>query len=185
MFIANDFEKFCDNLEIPKSIKDTVSSRLKKIVRRINLEYWGNDSETTHYMVAGSYGRNTAIATSDIDVIVELPWKEYFRFDEYTWNGQSALLQDVKEKLRKTYPTSEISGDGQVVDIDFSNGIKFEVVPAFKYENGQYLYADTNHGGSWKEMNPSQENLMFMYCNLNLILVLLIFLYLIYQKVKR
>ena len=157
------FSSFCTNLEIPQSVKNTVDTRIRTIAKRINADFWNIDFETTHYMVVGSYGRHTAIKTSDIDLIVELPWSEYTRYNNYLWNGQSSLLQTVKQSLQKTYSSSAISGDGQVVDIDFSDGIKFEVVPAFKYSDGSYCYADTNNGGSWRSMNPAKELMMFVY----------------------
>lgn len=161
--VYSDFSAFCSNLEIPQSVKDKVDTRIRAIAKRINIDFWNIDSETTHRMVVGSYGRGTAIKTSDIDLIVELPWSEYSRFDSYTWNGQSSLLQTVKQSLQKTYPSSSLSGDGQVVDIEFSDGIKFEVVPAFKYSTGGYCYADTNNGGHWKSMDPDKELLIFAY----------------------
>ena len=37
-----------------------------------------------------------------------------------------------------TYPTSRIGGDGQVVVIQFDDGIKFEVLPAFVNKGGGY-----------------------------------------------
>lgn len=157
------FSSFCANLEIPQYVKNAVDTRIRTIAKRINADFWNADSETTHYMVVGSYGRSTAIKTSDIDLIVELPWSEYTRFNNYSWNGQSALLQAVKQSLQKTYSSSSISGDGQVVVIDFCDGIKFEVVPAFKYSGGGYCYANTNNGGSWRSMDPVKERMMFVY----------------------
>lgn len=67
------------------------------------------------------------------------------------------MLQSVKSSLQKTYSSSNVSGDGQVVVIDFSNGIKFEIVPSFKLDDGKYVYPDTHNGGSWKYMDPKEE----------------------------
>ena len=53
--------------------------------------------------------------------------------------------------------------DGQVVVIDFSDGMKFEVLPAFRQTdwygnwNGKYDYPDTNMGGNWRSTNPKAE----------------------------
>lgn len=138
-------------------MKEIIEQRIKTITKRINKDYWKIDSELLHSKVVGSYGRGTAIQNSDIDIIVELPWTEYTRFQGYSHNGQSAFLQSVKNSILKTYPTSNISGDGQVVVIDFSDGIKFEIVPSFLFSNGSYYYADSNDGGKWKSMNPSYE----------------------------
>ena len=93
-----------------------------------------------------------------MDIVVELPWSYYTKYNNYSENGQSALLQAVKCSLQKTYSSSSVSADGQGVDIVFSDGVKFEVVPAFRYSDGSgYCYPDTNNGGSWKSMNPKAE----------------------------
>ncbi len=106
----------------------------------------------------GSYGRNTAIAgISDLDIICQLPSTEYDKYNKYTANGQSALLQVVKASLQRTYGSSDIGGDGQVVGIRFDDGITFEIVPGFLNKEGGYIYPDSNAGGSWKSTNPRPE----------------------------
>lgn len=156
--VSNDFEKLCRNLRMSDSVVANVQSRYRMITRRINYDFWNSDSEILHSFYAGSYGRGTAIHTSDIDIVVELPWSEYYKYNNYIGNGQSALLQAVRNSLMKTYSTSRVSADGQVVDIVFSDGVKFEVVPAFRYSDGfGYCYPDTNNGGSWRKMNPKEE----------------------------
>lgn len=51
--------------------------------------------------------------------------------------------------------------DGQVVKLSFSDGIKFEILPAFAtsdwYNNITYKYPDTNMGGNWRSTNPKAE----------------------------
>ena len=139
---------------------DTVSriqTRYHQITKRINLDYWNSSSETAHSLYVGSYGRGTEIWTSDIDIIVQLPYETYVKFNNYSQNGQSALLQEVKGVLQKTYSTSHIKGDGQVIGINFSDGINFEIVPAFLNKDGSYTYPDTNNGGSWKTTDPKKE----------------------------
>lgn len=155
------------------SVVDTVRMRYQRITERINQEYWNSSSSSAHSRYVGSYGRGTSIYTSDIDIVVELPWSHFERYDNYVGNGQSALLADLRVKLLKTYSNSKVSADGQVVDIDFSDGIKFEIVPAFKLSDGRgYCYPDTNNGGSWKSMNPELEQTYFdgrnSICNGNL-----------------
>ena len=156
--VSNDFQGFCNNLRMSDFVVSNVQNRYHAITKRINQDFWNINSETQHSLYVGSYGRGTAIHTSDIDIVVELPWTEYTRYNNYSGNGQSALLQAVKNSLARTYSTSNISADGQVVDIVFSDGVKFEVVPAFKYTiSSGYCYPDTNDGGSWKTMDPKAE----------------------------
>ena len=75
----------------------------------------------------------------------------------YSTNGQSALLQEVKGVLQKTYSTSFVKGDGQVIGINFTDGINFEIVPAFINKDDSYTYPDSNDGGSWKTTDPRKE----------------------------
>lgn len=171
--VSNDFSSFCSNLRLSDTVVSNIKMRYRTITKRINQDFWNNDSDTTHSLYVGSYGRGTCIYTSDVDIVVELPWSYYTKYNDYSGNGQSALLQAVKCSLQKTYSSSSVSADGQVVDIVFSDGVKFEVVPAFRYSDGVgYCYPDTNNGGSWKSMNPKAEidafNLRNILSNKNL-----------------
>ena len=156
--VSTDFQVFCKELKIRDSVIDAIQSRYHAITKRVNIDYWNNESEVLHSRYVGSYGRGTCIYTSDIDIIVELPWSEYSKYENYSGNGQSALLSSLRNCLQKTYSTSQISADGQVVVISFSDGVIFEIVPAFKYSDSSgYCYPDTNNGGKWKSMDPKSE----------------------------
>lgn len=150
----------------------TVSNRYKSITKRINIDYWGSNSETINSLYVGSYGRGTAIHLSDIDMLVQLPYEIYKKFDGYSGNGQSALLQEVKKVIEKTYAISSLKSDGQIISIPFTDGINFEVLPAFINKDGSYTFANTNNGGSWKITDPKAEikeiNSMNALCNKNL-----------------
>jgi len=136
----------------------TISSRYKAITRRLNTDYWNTTSETSHSLYVGSYGRNTAIqGFSDLDMVFELPSNLYYQYDRYNGNGQSALLQAVRNSMQKTYSTSSIGADGQVVVVSFRDGITFEVVPVFPNKAGSYTYPDSNAGGRWKTTIPKTE----------------------------
>lgn len=157
MSVSENFETFCSNLRMSEEVISKIRNRYHCIVKRINCDYWGSSSDSSHGLYVGSYGRGTEIWTSDIDVIVQLPYETYEKFDKYSGNGQSALLQEVKSVLQKTYSTSYLRGDGQVVCINFADNIDFEVVPAFINEDGSYTYPDTHDGGSWKITDPKSE----------------------------
>lgn len=104
--------------------RSLVSQRYKRITRVVNSEFWNSTSETAHSLYVGSYGRGTAIDTSDIDMLIELPKEEYNKYDLFRGNGQSRLIQALKNAILQTYPRSDIHGDGQVVVINFTDGIK-------------------------------------------------------------
>ena len=151
--------------------RSLVSHIYKRITRAVNMEFWSSTSDTSHSLYVGSYGRGTATDASDIDMLVELPKDEYNRYEAHKGNGQSRLLQAVKDAILCTYPNSKIHADGQVVDIDFSDGIKFEVLPVFRQLdwwgnwNGKYDYPDTNMGGKWLTTDPKAEQKAMKECN--------------------
>jgi hypothetical protein len=92
-----------------------------------------------------------------MDVIFQLPYSEYVKYDEYSGNGQSALLQAVKRSIEKTYSTTNIRADGQVIQVPFNDGLTFEVVPAFVNKDESFTFPNANDGGSWKITNPRPE----------------------------
>ena len=148
---------------IGQETRSKISMRYKTITKAINREFWNSDSETAHSRYVGSYGRGTAIESSDLDVLVELPNSEYEHFASLSGNGPSRLLQAVKTAIQGTYTRTDVRGDGQVVVINFSDGMKFEVLPAFQHLNpwgfwdGTYIYPDSNTGGRWRTTEPKAE----------------------------
>lgn len=156
MGLADWFRTFCGNIQVKN--KATISTRYKNITKRLNTDFWSTTSDTSHSLYVGSYGRNTAIhGTSDVDMIFRLPYSVYLQYDAHGGNGQSALLQAVRTSLRKTYSTTDIGGDGQVVVVAFGDDIRFDLLPAFPYADGSFRHPDSNGGGSWKRTNPKSE----------------------------
>ena len=156
MGLADWFKTFCGNIQVQNGA--VISRRYKAITKRINTDFWETTSDTSHSLYVGSYGRNTAIhGTSDVDMIFQLPYLVYKRYDDYSSNGQSALLQAVRNSVMKTYSATSIGADGQVILIPFNDGITFELVPGFVNKIDSYTYPDSNGGGSWKTTNPEPE----------------------------
>ena len=148
---------------IPADTRKIISKRYHQVTKAINKEFWKITNDTKNSLYVGSYGRGTAINTSDLDILVCLPESEYNRHDSMKGNGQSRLLQSVKNVILTSYPRSDVRADGQIIKINFSDGIKFEILPAFKeldeYDNWKdtYKYPDSNMGGRWKSTNPKAE----------------------------
>jgi hypothetical protein len=157
MSVATNFETFCNELVIGAEKRSRISTRYLAICKRLNKDFWNMDTSSGGRYV-GSYGRNTANSwVSDIDMVFEMPWSVYNKYNNYIGNGQSALLQEVKKSIAVTYPNTSLKGDGQIVLVTFADETKFEVLPVFKNDDDTYTYADSNSGGSWKKTNPIPE----------------------------
>src|SRR5688500_5506258 len=173
MAVGEDFRSLCSNLAVSATTRSSISERYELITRRLNLEFWNTDSRTSHSFYTGSYGRGTAVGTvSDLDMIMRLPYDDFVRYDNHAGNGQSALLQDIRSAIHKTYSSTGIGADGQVVVVPFSDGITFEVVPGLRNNDESYSLPDANGGGYWRTTNPKPEieeiSRMDTACNGNL-----------------
>lgn len=156
MSVAQWFKQFCDNINFQSTYP--ISNRYRQITKRLNIDYWGNDSDIYHSRYVGSVGRNTAaITSSDIDMVFQLPYETYVKFSNYSSNGQSALLQEVKRSIEKTFSITSLKADGQVIVVPFADGITFEVVPVFENTDGSFTYPNSLGGGFWKITNPIPE----------------------------
>lgn len=157
MSVSIWFETFCNNLLMTDDTVSTISYRYKRITKQLNKDFWASDSDTLHSLYVGSYGRGTEIHVSDIDMIFQLPYSTYETYNNYTGNKQSSLLQAVKKSIENTYSPTYIRADGQVIKLDFTDGINFELVPAFINKDDSYTFPDSNDGGGWKITNPKPE----------------------------
>lgn len=157
MSISTKFQNFCTAIRIKSSTVSNISYRYGRITKQLNTDFWGTDSSTSHSLYVGSYGRDTYIHVSDIDMLFRLPYSVYERINSHQGNKQSALLQEVRNSLKKTYTTTHMRGDGQVLVIRWGDGVRFEILPCFINKNDSFTYPDTNDGGKWKTTNLKPE----------------------------
>jgi hypothetical protein len=158
MSVSDNFKTFCSNLRMSDETVRKIQSGYHQITKKITMNYRKSTLETNHSLYVGSYGRGTEISSDSIDIIVQLPYSTYMRFDNYSSNGQAALLEDVKEVLQKTISTAVIKSDGNVIGVNLISGINFRVVPVFiNKDRRSFTYADAASSGDWKIIDPRSE----------------------------
>lgn len=158
MGVYDEFYNFRNKYNIGTDLISSIGQRYKRITTRLNTDFWATESNSAHSLYVGSYGRDTAArGISDLDIGFQLPYSDYVKYAAYQGNGQSALLQAVKNSLLNTYGSSKVGGDGQVVVISFTDGITFEVLPYFTNKDASWTFADSNGGGTWRQCNPRAE----------------------------
>jgi Second Messenger Oligonucleotide or Dinucleotide Synthetase domain len=157
MSVADWFLTFHSNLAITNG--DDISYRYKRITGRLNTDFRDTTNDTANSIYVGSYGRDTGVGkVSDLDMAYQLPVALYQQYSDHAGNGQSALLQAVRNSIQKTYDKTSIAADGQVLVINFTDNVKFEILPCFPHSDGSsFIYPDSNAGGSWKVSNPRAE----------------------------
>ncbi|MBS3199858.1 nucleotide-binding domain-containing protein [Turicibacter bilis] len=156
MGLTEDFKVFIEALE-PDKLSE-METTVGEIAKKLNNEYYGlTGDDASHMYIVGSVGRGTCIkGISDLDILFDLPDEVFKRFDSYKTLKQTSLLQEIRRVLKERYPKTDISGDGQVVVIEFDK-YTVELVPGFKQSDNRFKYPDTNDGGSWKYTDPLPE----------------------------
>ena len=169
MSLEDWFKDFNSLICIPEAKVSLMQGRCESISKILHRKYYSGAFSDLSLLV-GSIGRGTETKTSDIDLGYFLDNSVYNRFNNYSSNGQSALLQEVKNTLLSTYSQTYTKADGQVVIIEFSDGMTFEIVPFFllnlkkgmQYGDLEFTYPDSNNGGSWKKLKFVAE---YMACS--------------------
>jgi len=155
-YVTGRFQRLQASLALTTSAIEDANTKARSVVTCLNRVFYG-ESVIDRYLVAGSWGKNTAIhPPTDIDLFFILPNDLFYRFNARSGNCQSQLLQHVRDAITATYPQTRIRGDGQVVVVGF-NSIAIEIVPAFIAQGGGFTICDTNDGGRWKLVNPAGE----------------------------
>jgi hypothetical protein len=155
--VAGRFNGLLTNLNLTTAQSEYGQTKHAGVSSCLNVHYYGVTSGYSNSMLAGSWGKSTAIRPPrDIDIIFVLPASVYERFKSRTGNIQSQILQEVKGILSNTYTMTTMRGDGQVVVIPFAT-FPVELVPAFLLTSKQYLICDTNDGGKFKTVDPDAE----------------------------
>lgn len=153
MKVGETFKDFLGNLSIKNDA--TIELRYGEITSALNKKFRNTDSTKDNCLQVGSYGRWTAInGVSDLDMLYIMPkskWECYNKED-----GQSKILDDVKDAIKARYQSTNIKKDRLVVCVTFKD-FHIEVQPVFEQDDGSFKYPDTHNGGSWKNTKPREE----------------------------
>ncbi|MCE8519855.1 hypothetical protein KBY30_02565 [Ruegeria pomeroyi] len=156
LYVTRRFKALQANLALRSTAIEDANTKAQGVIKSLN-RFFRGESSIDHYVLAGSWGKHTAIhPPTDIDLCFALPVEIYHRFNAYSGNKQSQLLNHVKDVLTTTYPQTAIRQDGQVVVVGF-NSITVEVVPSFLAVDRGLITCDTNNGGRWKQVDPLAE----------------------------
>ncbi len=163
MNIQRCFEKFYKNILLTSAQRKDAKSKYVGVCKKLHSHYYPNkDYDGSTKLLIGSYGKHTHLRPPrDVDVLFIMPGDKFKQYDDNESNGQSQLLQDIKNILSKKYTTTEIiKAWGKIVLIKFSDGThNIELLPAWENEavEGTFLIPNTANGGAWDEWDPRSE----------------------------
>lgn len=155
---ADLFRAFDTKITLDEAARDTGLQRIIACTTALTAKYYpAGTSASDKVTLIGSLGKGTGInPIADADVMFHMPPGTWSRFTNYAGNGQSALLQEVRDVLKNRYPSTKIRGDGPVVVVSFTTAPTVEIVPtALVSDNANILYASgevpvTRDGGQWE-----------------------------------
>ena len=114
MTVSERFTKLLSNIALTGDQENDGIAKHTGVRDCLNRHYYGIASGYSHSMLVGSWGKKTRVRPPrDIDVLFELPYSVYQRYEQKTGNKQSQLLQEVKDVLAKTYSTTKMRGVGR------------------------------------------------------------------------
>jgi hypothetical protein len=155
MSVEDRFKDFLINLNLTVAQQADGATKYKSVVDCLNSNYYGGAAG--NHLLVGSWGKATRVRVQrDVDVLFQIPYAVYQRFEGRAGNKQSQLLQEVKAVLLKRFPNTDVKGDGPVVVVVFAS-FKVEVVPGIKLTDGQFWIPLTEGEGRYKTFDPVAE----------------------------
>lgn len=157
IYVTERFKRFLSDISLTNAQLEDGYTKIRGVVKCLNRHYWSVESDSSNYLLVGSWGKQTRVRPPrDIDIMFLLPPDIHQRYQQRLSNIQSQLLQEVKNVLTNTYSTTRMRGDGQVVVVPF-NSFLVEVVPAFELQTGKALICNSNNNGEYKTIDPVTE----------------------------
>lgn len=161
--MKEEFKKFSENIRLTSNQETDAKTKYDGVCETLHKQYYGTKYDGKTKLLFGSYKTKTNTRPfdekQDVDVIFKIPQATFDQYNVYSGNGQSALLQEIRNHLTKTYSTSEQpKAWGKVVLVKFAdNHHNVEVLPALEKPDGTFLIPNTENGGSWESFDPKSQ----------------------------
>jgi len=157
------FKIFDKTIRLTSTQQQDAKTKYTNVCNVLHNNYYSSKYNGTSKFLFGSYKKKTNIRPmnnmQDVDVLFKIPKEIFEKFDNYKSNGQSALLQEIRSILSKTFTTTDkISGWGKVVlvkTIDRTHNI--EVLPAIELENKTFKIPNSENDGKWEIFDPRED----------------------------
>ncbi len=157
------FDQFSKNIRLTKAQSKDAKKKYTWVCRTLHKHYYPDRKYnwSTKYLF-WSYKKKTNVrpltTLQDVDTVFIMPKEEFEKYDKRE-NGQSDLLQKIREILKDTYATTEgVKARWKVVKIEFTDWThNVEVLPSWENDNGTFTIPDSYNWWSWQTFDPRKE----------------------------
>lgn len=161
--MKEQFKEFNEDIKLTSNQREDAKTKYTNVCKTLHNEYYESDFDGKTKLLFGSYKTKTNTRPlsemQDVDVIFKIPQETFDKFNKYENNGQAALLQEIKDILKKTYTTTDkIRAWAKVVLVKMAdNTHNVEVLPALEKEDGTFTIPNSTNGGSWENFDPRKQ----------------------------
>jgi len=170
--MEKQFKIFNKNIRLKDKQEEDAKTKYDGVCKVLHNYYYPNKKyDGSRKFLFGSYKKRTNIRPitkeQDVDVLFYMPDSEFEKYDNHKSNGQSTLLQKIKNILKDTYTTTDkIKGWGKVVLIEFTDGKhNIELLPAWENDGKTFKIPNSEDGGSWDTFDPRDDIDIFQKSN--------------------
>lgn len=156
--VPKAFEQFIKSLIPTEKENESIINRHEYIRKTLSGKVI-NDKRKPHFLT-GSYKRHTQIRpVNDVDIMIILDYYEYW--DQFG-NDPIALLRFIKQKLKETYPETNIIIQSHSIGLKFSKIPDVDIIPSFLIdeENEIYIIPDKNFSIYIKTSPPKHQTII-------------------------
>ena len=170
--MERQFKIFNKNIRLKDKQEEDAKTKYDGVCEVLHNYYYPNKKyDGSTKFLFGSYKKRTNIRPitkeQDVDVLFYMPKDEFDKYDNYESNGQSALLQKIKDILKNKYSTTDkIKGWGKVVLVEFTkNKHNIEILPSWEQDDKTFKIPNSENGGTWDIFDPRKDINVFQKSN--------------------
>jgi len=158
-----NFRDFLSNITLTEKQTEDAKTKYIGVCKKLYSKFYKGEYDDSKKFLFGSYKTKTNIRplsdSQDVDILFKIPEEVFDKYNNYTSNGQAALLQEIRNILKEKYTTTDkIKAWGKVVLIEFEeNHHNVEVLPALEQDDKTFLIPNSENGGSWDIFDPRKE----------------------------
>lgn len=173
--MQKQFEKLLKKIKLTKAQREDARVKCRGVCKKIHEHFYTEEYNGSTKLIFGSYAKakRTAIRPfsedQDVDVLFKIPKETFDQYDAHQGNGQSELLQKIRDiLLASKYALGEKpSAWGKVILVKTADGThNIEVLPAYELEDGGFKIPNSEAGGSWEDFDPRANLENFRLSNL-------------------